>query len=698
MERIRVHTANGVKEESLFAINELSFLSHLMMNKDCKKRQYIDGKSRTVTYLNVPCAFDIETTNIDEARAQEIGKDRPFAFMYHWQFCIGNEVVFGRTWNEFIKLLRKLQSAMRLDEYYRIVVYCHNLSYEFQFMRRFINVISGFWKEKYKPLSVVTSYGIEFRDSLALTNMSLEKFTKQENCIYQKNDGEIYDYNKIRTPETPLTEYERSYCYCDVRGLSEAIGKLMQQDDLAHIPLTSTGYVRRDARNAMRKNKRNRAAFTQCKLDLDLYNLCHDAFRGGDTHANAAWVNQVLESVTSYDIQSSYPTSMMCDLFPVTPWEKIAVSTFEEYDFEREGYAVLFRVRLMNVRYIGTCGNPYISFSKCINIIHKGKIIDNGRVMYAQGVELALTDIDWKIIQNEYIFDEVYYSDIYVSRYGYLPQEYKEIIMQYYKGKTELKGVDAYNYMKSKNKLNSLYGMMVTNILQLTTEYKDNEYVEEKTLTPDEEKARNEELLNKYYKSRNNFLSYQWGIWVTAHARYRLRRAMWAVGKDMVYCDTDSIKFVGDHNDVFEKLNIEAIQNAKDHNAYAIDKNGKTQYMGIWDYEGVYKRFKTLGAKKYCIEKEGEVLTTIAGVSKNKGREYFTKVGIENFKVGAKIMDAGHLVAYYNDDNIHDIEINDCKIKTASNIALLEGGYEVGMTNEYKELIKILLDNGEIIY
>ena len=36
------------------------------------------------TYVNIPCAFDIETTSVK--------CDTPYGFMYHWQFCMGDTV------------------------------------------------------------------------------------------------------------------------------------------------------------------------------------------------------------------------------------------------------------------------------------------------------------------------------------------------------------------------------------------------------------------------------------------------------------------------------------------------------------------------------------------------------------------------------------------------------------------------------
>lgn len=60
--------------------------------------------------------------------------------------------------------------------------------------------------------------------------------------------------------------------------------------------------------------------------------------------------------------------------------------------------------------------------------------------------------------------------------------------------------------MKSKNKLNSIYGMTVTNILNTEIEYNDGEYTEKK-MTHEEM----QEALDKYYKNHRSFLNYSWG-------------------------------------------------------------------------------------------------------------------------------------------------------------------------------------------
>jgi len=687
MQQLQVETINGLQNESVYSIAELSLLRH---NLECK-----ESTKQGIKYLEIPCAFDIETTNIfKKDPAGNIDPDfRPYAFMYHWQFCINDEVCFGRTWKDFQELLNQLSYRMSLHNKRRLVIWCHNLSFEFQFFRRFVNVIDGFYKEDRRPLKVVVDGGIEFRDSYALSNMTLQKFCENEpGVIHYKLSGDDYDYLKIRTPSTPLSDYEKSYCYNDVRGLCECISSRMKDDTLGSMPMTSTGYVRRDARNATIKNKNNRKIFTAAALTADLYRDCRQAFRGGDTHANIRHSNQLLHDIDSYDIQSSYPACMMINKFPISPFFKITERTFFNRDLSE--YAQLIHIRFKDLKYIGASGIPYIALAKC-SAITSDRIIDNGRVLYAGIAEMIITDIDFEIIKTEYNFSDLYIKEVYASRYGYLNKEYKSVIMEYFTGKTALKGVlgHEYEYMKSKNRLNSLYGMMCQRMDHDKTTYNGHDFITEPVTL--------EEQIEKYYRSRNSFLSYQHGVWVTAHARKRLRDMLQIVGRDVVYCDTDSVKCLNGHHEDFEKKNKELIKEAKAAGAFAKDKNGNIQYMGVWEHEtkeGKYTEFKTLGAKKYVYRQGKHVVSTIAGVNKKTGSAFFKKNGVDALANGTRLKDSGHLTAYYNDDEIHTININGEDIETASNVAIVDNTYTIGVTSEYLDLLEKALDSQSDFY
>lgn len=183
----------------------------------------------------------------------------------------------------------------------------------------------------------------------------------------------------------------------------------------------------------------------------------------------------------------------------------------------------------------------------------------------------------------------------------------------------------------------------------------------------------------------------------------RLEKMLHVIGPDTIYCDTDSIKFIGDHKGDFKKANMELQKMAEEAGAYADNEQGKRYYLGTWDPEHEMTRFKTLGSKKYLYESEelnkktGKlekvIRSTIAGVKKKRGKEFFSKKGFEAFKNGTIIENSGHLVAYRNNDQIHKITVKGCEMTTASNLALVDDTYTLGVTPKYLELLKSLMDN-----
>ena len=515
--------------ERIYTPDELPLLD-LMLN--CKesttrsRKRPGHEKYYKVHYLEIPCAFDIETTNICR-RTKEGRVDpeyRPYAYMYHWQMCIGTYVTFGRTWEEWLHALDVIRDRMHLSDDTRLVIWVHNLPFEFQFFRRFVTVTEGFYKEPYKPLKVVIDGGIEFRDSLALSNMSLEQFCKNSaGCIHWKAEGDL-DYNQIRTAATPLSGKELGYCFNDVAGLSECIAARMKEDTLAGMPMTSTGYVRRDCRNEMRKNRNNRRMFKETALrikdpdtgswDYTLYKMFSEAFRGGNTHANAAMANMTIKGpIYSYDITSSYPAVIMEEYMPMGafcpyPWEEQ-----KENDPKMDKYCYIFQILIKDPVYIGTCGIPYISVSKCSHITEGPDYQeDNGRIRRAEFLEMTILEIDWKIIKKTYDMTNFWIRNMYAAKRGQLPAEFKNVVMEYFRQKTRLKGLEdpdsVYLYGKYKSLLNACFGMTTTRPdmdLILYEENTDPEYkAEGKSM---------ETLLNKFYNGRNSFLPYQWGVY-----------------------------------------------------------------------------------------------------------------------------------------------------------------------------------------
>lgn len=712
MQRIQIDTKKGLRSEIAYNVNDFPYDELANHDEIVSKK----GKKQTIEYINVAAAFDIESTTI-ETEKDSNGKyiTSPFAFMYHWQLCIKDKVVFGRTWEEFQTFLKCVRFHMDLSLEKRLVIYVHSLPYEFQFMKEFISIESLFAKDKKKPLKVVTTDGFEFRCSYTLSNRSLASFCENENAIYYKQTNVAYNYSKIRTPNTRLTNDELSYCYCDVRGLCECIESLMKEDDLANIPMTNTGYVRRAYRAVMTKHFNE---FTRKgRLTVEQYEMCKRAFRGGNTHANRFYANMILHDVFSFDISSSYPSDIAMGDYPIGKFQKVTIDSMEKLRYYMTKYCMVMDIEFFDIKLKGNTPIPYIDIAHCFK---QAKIVnDNGRVLTADYIRMTITNVDLEIIMNTYDVDEFIVTNAIYAEKGKLPKELREKMMEFYYKKTTLKGIDGleYDYMKSKNMLNATFGMMVTDLVHDETIY------DQDTMKWDINTANIEEAIDKFYKNRNNFLWYQWGIFVTANSRKRLQDMIDVVGDDIVYIDTDSIKFLDrKHIAEFEELNKKLIKKAEENDVVAyVDYKGKRYHLGTWDNEtkhlvhGCYRRFKTLGAKKYCYDElsrykhtkkfkkarfnftrwnyiflgKGNKITkfhiTVSGMGKVKGAK---KVGkMENFKIGKRYTDIGRTTSFFNDMPIHRLQINGCEFTTASNIGIVESTYTFGVTKEYWELI-----------
>ena len=639
-------------------------------------------------YQRHPMTFDIETSKIPKDNDGHYE-----AYMYIWQVCIEGNVVFGRRWEELQQFMQNVVNAYKLSEDERVVVYVHNLSFEFQFIQDYFNFTDVFAMASRSILTAKTSH-LEFRCSYKLSNMSLAKFIENTpNTLHYKGVDDL-DYATVRTPDTQLTEVEYGYCFNDVKGLYECVMELLKEDNIATIPLTSTGYVRRDCRHAMNKNKDNRKMFLRSRLTLLQYKLLRECFRGGNTASDRYLTNLILKIVGSYDLSSSYPFQMIAREYPLGKWNYGIIpdlKTLEEYNSK---YCTIARYTFKNIRLRDEKPIPYIPQSKCL-ALGDDREIYNGRILHADFLTISMTNIDFDIVKEQYEYDELAVEEFHYSRKGLLPKELRDTIMYYFEKKSELKGDEEhyYEYMKSKNKLNSIYGMTVTNILNTEIEYHDGEYTEKK-MTEEEM----QEALDNYYKNHRSFLNYSWGVFVTAYARRELEDGLNIAGLDTIYCDTDSVKFIGNHDKEFEAYNERLNKECEEKGIRNYTEvNGKRFYMGIFDKEKGYDEFITLGAKKYAFLQNGKLGITVSGLSKKKGAaELEKKGGLRRFQRNEIFYNSGRTIAQYNSAEVHDITVNGCTFSTASNLAIVDTTYTLGITDTMLDIIERL--QGDIDY
>lgn len=164
---------------------------------------------------------------------------------------------------------------------------------------------------------------------------------------------------------------------------------------------------------------------------------------------------------------------------------------------------------------------------------------------------------------------------------------------------------------------------------------------------------------------------------------------------DFVYCDTDSVKYIGEVD--WTAYNAEKIRLSTESGAFADDAKGKRHYMGVYESEGIYEKFKSCGSKKYCYIQNGKLHVTIAGVDKRNGaKELAKRGGIDALEDGFIFRDAGGLCAKYNDKpEIEKYFVEGHEIKITSNLYLCKSEYTVGTMEIYKRIIglsKIYLD------
>lgn len=684
------------KEEIIYEPQEIEFVlsqfNRAAIQEDYCKQVY-GGRKKKKFYTETLLTFDIETYTIipnEFLENPEKTEKRPYAYAYTMQLWLGGYVILCRYWKELLDVMKKIANYFYLDEHYRMVCYVHNLSYEMQFMKSFFEISELFAKDVRKPLRFF-SMGFEFRCAYFLSNMSLEKFCENSTkCVHPKLSGEDFNYYIRRTPETELSEKELGYIYCDVAGLAECILQLRESenDTWDSIPLTSTGYVRRDCRKSVKSNHRNWYAFQTSRLSLKQYDLMQEIFRGGDTHASRFFSGMRIKNVRSYDIKSSYPYVMMTDYFPIgkmMEWN-FYVGGKEEFAYLCRNYCVMFSIQLYNLRLKAEKCDPYLDTGHTTKRCQvRG---DNGRILAASMIEIPMTEIDWKIVQEEYDFDEYIITECYYCKRGKISQEIKNTIWKYFSLKCQLDGVKGkeYEYARAKNKLNAIFGMMVASLIH------DDIIINNEGKWKIIKKENREEELDKYYNNRNNFLSYQQGVYVTAHARAHLYSMRRITSNDTIYWDTDSLKFINSKKYIkfFNDYNKEVVK-------YGLKQiaAGKEVYLGVYEDEGEYEEFKTFGAKKYAFVKNGKFQITVAGMSKQYGKNAIEKLAKENnisvmdaFELGQTYDHVGRTVSFYHDElERKKLIVDDCEIETGSNVGLIETTYTLGLTNEYYELI-----------
>lgn len=237
-----------------------------------------------------------------------------------------------------------LDSLVETDHDYVPVICCHNLSFDMYGLSAWLDGLPNvrvLAKSCRKPITftICDDEGkarLVLWDTLVFSQQSLERMG--DDCGYPKAKG-YWDYSKIRTPETPLTNDELTYATHDVYALLAWLAWWLNRNpeiDPARLGLnvvTKTGVVRERRRVRFENFKGNGNKYTigkywrylnktqLPKTDDGLYTMIA-CTRGGFTFCASKHASQVYdlkddERVYGFDAVSMHPSCMVSHHYPV---------------------------------------------------------------------------------------------------------------------------------------------------------------------------------------------------------------------------------------------------------------------------------------------------------------------------------------------------------------------------------------------
>ena len=682
-------------------------------------------------YIRLNMSLDIETTTTGGYSAPYImtitlqRPDEDIFYCYHFrrwdqvqEFMDDVSKHYGvgaMRWNKEKKIYEpyeKWHKAKRV-----LICLIHNASFEFGFMRQELKFAHGeydfFSKDSRKMMKANLENGIEFRDSLALTNSNLQTLARNF-CKHQKIKD--LDYTKQRNTKTPLSSDEKRYINDDTIILCEFENVLFDRFCLPgkKVPLTNTARLLLKVENEIGINIDLVKAQIQRMQPTakEVIEASKYLFRGGFVHGNIRYINCV-ERVKMRDITSDYPYQMLTKQFPMGKFvqKPLKHNCFRKGHESKEfrqllaDYCVIIDATYYDLEAI--TDHSYESLSKVKKFVGDPiiKSCDNGRIRTASEVRVMQTNYDFEIYQHLYKWSVMEIHSIKFAVKGYLPEWLQKCIASDYKIKNDLKTSgkqDTVEYVLKKIDVNTYFGAACKSVYETNVGY---DY-EAATWT---DKEVSEEEINEDLKNR--FMYFYWGVFITALARVMLVRCIMEIekrGGHVVYYDTDSCKYIEDENGLctkyFEEENKRIAEERKQFSLLQDPSfwGSSGKGLGEWDDElkgGDAVEFKTLGSKRYLYMIHNDPHLCVAGLPK-AAEELLPENPFEFFSINGFHFagtETDKLRPVYHDepysvtitDDYGNTETIDCK----SGVSLVPVDFEISE----KKLFNIIQQNKELI-
>ena len=574
-----------------------------------------ESRSRRERHHHTPyvAAFDTETSTITHDEEQ-------IAFMYVWQMAIENEAFYGRTWSEFKMCLQKMKNEMHLAVDYKLIVYVHNLKYDFGFYKKEVNLDGNDFvaRSRRTVLKHIMDDCFEVRDSAVYTEEPLEHMGEEIGIPKMKG----YDYSRIRHALTPLTPEELEYCEHDVLILTQYFRKEAENLNCSiyKLALTATQKIKRGINEEFARESRmyqNMIMSRQLKdndHDNHILNFLKHAFFGAFNYSSQLIRGIIQDNVAGIDISACYGAQCLLHPYPVGKFVPIELPESTDDLKNNPRYAgkamlITFAAKDVSAKYADIGFLPINIHNYWQRPASDINNVASKRVLTAAKLEMTLTDVDFRLFLEFYSYSAIKFVSIMASDYGDMPPYMIRSIekthrkkLEIQKRNNELKKIrpltlsEQLEYIHAKTGVSRIYGILVQDPVRDIYEW--NPEI-------------NDIQKNGEQKNKSQFqpVLYQWGVWVVAWARYEILRLLLKLsgtGKNFddlktLYSDTDSLYFKFTESDVEIVKSYNDMINAKIANVAKKYRLNPESLTGIGTLKiTYYHQFKTTGIKQYC--------------------------------------------------------------------------------------------------
>ena len=358
--------------------------------------------------------------------------------------------------------------------------------------------------------------------------------------------------------------------------------------------------------------------WNKCKLTVDKYKFVNACISVPSVVYDYKHLDKTITNVANYDLTSSFVSRCFySDLFPINDGEilgSISVDKLEELINTPK------RICCIKARFNNIISNHV--FGYFMKEGDKDKAAERNRIEYIENEMLAIgsntsiiaadelvinfVSTEWEIIKQVYTWESIEILDCLVYTTGHFPHRLQTALIDLYTNKKAFKGIEGKEneYLTNKVLFNAAWGNMI------------KRFHREGNL---------EDSIKKYNQSKR-YLFYAWGLTIASLSKVEYWKTIIALGDDFIYGDTDSAKCKNNKRvrKYFKEYN-ENMKNLIQSECHLFGiKSDVISDIGQWTDEGVSKRFKFIGSKKYIAEKN-IIKPTFAGKNIKRLSEYLSQ-------------------------------------------------------------------------